>query len=122
MREEAMAVGQLDPEHRIRQQLDNFAFYLDSVFSRHVSISGSDFVTRIVCSKCADGLRSEVTTVQPSWRIFTALPPMFTIGSIAKIIPAFSFGPLPLRPKFGTCGSSCSLRPTPWPTNSRTTL
>jgi hypothetical protein len=24
--------------------------------------------------------------------------------------------------KFGTCGSSCIVRPTPWPTNSRTTL
>ena len=32
-----------------------YSLYLDSVFSRHVSISGSDFVTKIVCSKCAEG-------------------------------------------------------------------
>src|SRR5450432_3062875 len=117
-----MAVLQLDSKQGVWQQFDDFALYFDSVFSRHVSISGCDFVIKTLCSKCADGLRSAVTTVQPSCKIFTALPPMFTIGSIARIIPAFNFGPLPLRPKFGTCGSSCSLRPTPWPTNSRTTL
>ena len=30
--------------------------------------------------------------------------------------------PWPRVPKFGTCGSSCSRVPIPWPTNSRTTL
>jgi hypothetical protein len=55
MRQNAMTVRQLDPEHRIRQQFDYLAFNFDDVFSRHVKISGSLFVTKTVCSKCADG-------------------------------------------------------------------
>ncbi len=56
------------------QEFDDFSFYLDNVFSRHVRISGSPLVIKTECSKCADGLPSAVTTVQPSDKIFT--PPV----------------------------------------------
>src|ERR1700741_908989 len=77
-----MSIGQFPPKHRIRQQLDYPAFNFDDVFSRHVKISGSPLVTRTVCSKCADGEWSSVTTVQSSCKTFTAARPMLTIGSI----------------------------------------
>ena len=40
--------------------------------SGHVKISGSPSVTRTVCSKWADSEPSCVTTVQPSFKIFTS--------------------------------------------------
>src|SRR5215472_17083241 len=55
MRQNAMSIGQLNPEHRIWKQFSYPAFNFDDVFSRHVKISGSPLVTRTVCSKWADG-------------------------------------------------------------------
>src|SRR6267143_3589384 len=98
MGEDAMPVGQLDPKHGIRQQLDDFAFYFNCVFARHVRISGSSFVTRTVCSKCAEGIPSAVRTVQPSSSNLTSEVPMLIIGSMASVIPAFNLGPLPRLP------------------------
>ena len=61
-----MTVRQFDAEHRIRQELDDRAFYFNCVFPRHVRISGSSWVIKTVCSKCAEGIPSAVQTVQPS--------------------------------------------------------
>ena len=55
MRQDAMPIGQLYPKHRIGQKLNYPALNFDDVFSRHVRISGSPFVTKTVCSKCAEG-------------------------------------------------------------------
>ena len=63
-----------------------------------VSTSGPSFVTATVCSKWADKLPSRVTAVQPSESTFTAGLPMFTIGSIASVIPSASRGPRPGSP------------------------
>ena len=89
----------------------------------HVKISGSPSVIRTECSKWADSEPSCVTTVQPSFKIFILARPALTIGSMAIVMPGFNLGES-FKPssKFGTCGSSCIVRPTPWPTNSRTTL
>jgi hypothetical protein len=51
-----------------------------------------------VCSKCALGAPSADTTVQPSLNITTSLVPALIIGSMAKVIPDFNFGPSPDRP------------------------
>ena len=84
---------QFDPEHRIGQQFDNFALYFNSVFSRHVRISGSPLVIRTVCSKCADRLsvhgHDGPVIPQDAHRAV----PMLTIGSMARVMPGFSFGP-----------------------------
>ena len=93
-----MAIGQGNAEHRIGQKLDNFAFYFNCVFPRHVRISGSPRVIKIVCSKCAEGMPSAVQTVQPSSRNLTEAVPELIIGSIASVMPAFNFGPLPRFP------------------------
>jgi len=61
-----MPVGQLDPKHCVRQQLDDRAFYFNASFARHVRISGLILVIKTVCSKCAEGIPSAVRTVQPS--------------------------------------------------------
>src|SRR6266699_7244333 len=98
MREHAMAIGQLNPKHSIGQQFDDRAFYFNCVFARHVRISGSSFVIRTVCSKWAEGIPSAVRTVQPSSSNRTAALPKLIIGSIASVIPAFNFGPLPRLP------------------------
>src|SRR4029453_3571641 len=98
MRKHAMAIGQLNSEHRVGQQLDDCALYFNCVFARHVRISGSPFVIKTVCSKCAEGRPSAVTTVQPSSSNLTSEVPMLIIGSIASVIPAFNFGPLPRLP------------------------
>ena len=58
-----------------------------------VSTSGPLSVTAIVCSKWAERLPSAVTTDQPSSSMRVAAPPMLTIGSTAKTIPAFKRGP-----------------------------
>jgi hypothetical protein len=42
--------------------------------------------------------------------------PMLTIGSIARVMPSTSSGPVPGSPWLGICGSSCISRPIPWPT------
>src|ERR1700755_310714 len=98
MCQDAMAIGQLDPKHGIGQQLDHCAFYFNCVLARHVRISGSSLVINTVCSKCAEGIPSAVRTVHPSSSNLTSEVPMLIIGSIARVIPAFSFGPLPRFP------------------------
>src|SRR5207302_2469347 len=98
MCEHAMTIGQLNSKHRIGQQLDDLAFYFNCVFARHVRISGSSLVIKTVCSKCAEGIPSAVRTVQPSSSNRTAAVPKLIIGSIASVIPAFNFGPLPRVP------------------------
>src|SRR5215813_8787313 len=98
MCQHATATWNVDPEHGVREQLDDGALYLNCVFARHVKISESPLVIRTVCSKCADGKPSAVHTVQPSSSNRTSDVPMLIIGSIASVIPAFNFGPLPLLP------------------------
>src|SRR4029077_18749720 len=98
MGQDLLAVGESNPKHGIRQQLDDCALYFNCVFARHVRISGSCFVTRTVCSKWAEGIPSAVRTVQPSSSSVTAAVPILIIGSIASVIPALSFGPLPRFP------------------------
>src|SRR5438094_8610650 len=112
MSQNEVPIGQFHPEHRIRQELDHFAFYFNCVFPRHVRISGSSFVIKTVCSKWADGIPSAVQAVQPSSSNLTAPVPKLIIGSMASVIPALSRGPLPRFPYFGICGSSLSFRPT----------
>src|SRR6266436_3667534 len=98
MCEHAMAIGQLNPKHSVGQQLDDRAFYFNCVFARHVRISGSFFVIRTVCSKCAEGIPSAVRTVQPSSSSLTSEVPMLIIGSMASVMPALNFGPVPRLP------------------------
>src|ERR1700738_245737 len=98
MCQDAVLVRQLDPKHGVRKQLDDSAFYFNCVFPRHVRISGSSFVIKTVCSKCAEGIPSAVQAVQPSSSNLTAAVPKLIIGSIARGIPAFNAGPLPRRP------------------------
>src|SRR4051812_5673391 len=93
-----MAIGQGHPKHSIWQKFDDRAFYFNCVFPRHVRISGWSFVIRIVCSKWAEGVPSAVQTVQPSSSSRTEAVPKLTIGSIANVMPARSFGPLPRLP------------------------
>ena len=88
MRKHTMAIGQLNPEHRIGQQLDDCALYFNCVFARHVRISGSSFVIKTVCSKWAEAIPSAVTTVQPSSSKRTAAVPILILGSIASVITA----------------------------------
>src|SRR6478609_7268840 len=121
MCQHATATRNVNPEHGVRQQLDDGALYLNCVFARHVRISGSPFVIRTVCSKCADGKISAVHTVQPSSSNRTSDVQMLIIGSIASAIPAFNFAPLPPLTELGIWGSSCILRPTSCSTNSPTT-
>src|SRR5258708_23524245 len=80
------------------------------------------FVTATVCSKWALKLPSSVTAVHLSASTRAPGLPMLTIGSMASTMPSRRRAPCPRVPKFGTCGSSCSLVPIPCPTNSRTTL
>src|SRR5947199_10336245 len=98
MRQNTMTIAQCDLKHGIGQQLDDRAFYFNCVFARHVRISGSSLVIKTVCSKCAEGIPSAVRTVQPSSSNRTAAAPKLIIGSIASVIPAFNFGPLPRLP------------------------
>src|ERR1044072_694629 len=110
MCQDATATRDVDPEHGGRQQLNDGAIYFNCVFARHVRISGSSFVTKTVCSKCADARPSAVHTVQPSSSNRTSEVPMLIIGSIARVIPAFNFGPLSRFPSFGICGFSLFFR------------
>src|SRR5579884_3281152 len=98
VRQNAAPVCQLDPEHRVWQQLDYRAFYFNCVFARHVRISGSPLVINTVCSKWAEGSPSAVRTVQPSSSNFTSDEPMLIIGSMARVMPSLSLGPLPRLP------------------------
>src|SRR5437870_11644832 len=93
-----VAIRQLDPKHGIRKQLDDSAFYFNCVFPRHVRISGPSLVIRTVCSKWAERVPSAVRTVQPSSSNRTSELPLLIIGSIASVMPAFNFGPLPRWP------------------------
>src|SRR5262249_42218692 len=90
-------VLQLHAIHRARQKLGDHADYLRALTgtSLAVRIHGSPAVTATVCSKCADRLPSRVTAVHPSASTFTAAPPAFTIGSIARTMPSVSRGPCP---------------------------
>src|SRR5262245_1248422 len=136
----AMAVFELDPEHRIRQGLDYCPLDLDRVVLRllrlplfhlppsashqaasRVSTSGPESVTATVSSKWAARLPSSVTAVQWSASPRTPQCPIVTIGSIASTMPDRRTGPLPGSPKFGIWGSSWRARPMPWPTKARTT-
>src|SRR6184192_601057 len=98
MRQNTMAISEFNPEHGIGQQLDHFALYFNCVFPRHVRISGSSFVIKTVCSKCAEGMPSAVQAVQPSSSNLTAAVPKLIIGSMASVIPALRRGPLPRFP------------------------
>src|SRR5262249_2502832 len=95
MRQHATATRNLDPEHSVRQQLADGALDLNCVLARHLRISGSSVVTRTVCAKDADGRPSAAHTVQPPSSNRTSEVPMLIIGSIANVMPAFNFGPLP---------------------------
>ena len=98
MGQHPMPIWQLDPEYGIGQKLYDRALYFNCVFARHVRISGSSLVIKTVCSKCAEGIPSAVRTVQPSSSNLTAAVPKLIIGSIASVIPARNFGPLPRLP------------------------
>src|SRR5437763_14368465 len=105
MRQNAVTVGKFNSKHGIGQQLDDSAFYFNCAFARHVRISGSSFVIRTVCSKCADGIPSAVRTAQPASSTLTSDVPMSIIAAVATVIPAFTLGPLPRSPQLGICGS-----------------
>src|SRR6478735_8909419 len=117
-----MSVRQGDPIGSIGKLLQDDAFNFEGIFSGHVKISGSDSVMSTVCSKWADNEPSCVTTVQPSFKIFTPGKPALTMGSMAIVKPGRSFSDRLPSTKFGTWGSSWTCLPTPCPTNSRTTL
>src|SRR3954447_279430 len=97
-RQYATTTGGCRCETWSREQVDNGPLYLNCVFARRVRISGSCFVIRTVCSKCAYGRLSAVPTVLPPPSTRTSDVPMLIIGSIATVIPAFNLGPLPRLP------------------------
>src|SRR6266511_5453417 len=90
MRQQPMSIRQFHSEQNVFKDLDHGSFNFKGIFSWHVKISGSESVIKTVCSKWADSEPSLVTTVQPSFRIFTADPPALTMGSIAMVIPGLS--------------------------------
>src|ERR1700676_3042364 len=98
MGQNLVPVRQLHPKHRVREQLDNGAFYFNCVFARHVKISGSSLVIKTVCSKCAEGIPSAVRTVQPSSSSLTSEVPMLIIGSMASVMPGLKRRPIPRLP------------------------
>src|SRR5258708_39516316 len=112
MRQPPVPVGQLDPVQHTRQRFHYDTFNFDGIFSGHVKISGSDSVINTVCSKWAESEPSWVTTVQPSFKIFTPAMPAFTIGSMAMVMPGRNFRDDLPSTKLGTCGSSCIDPPT----------
>src|SRR5665213_15569 len=99
MGQNLVTVFKLHFEHGVGQGFHDLAFHRDAFFLSHtpqssrVIISGSPAVTMTVSSKCAERRRSLVITVQPSDSTSTAATPAFTMGSIAKVMPAFNFGP-----------------------------
>src|SRR5664280_1362388 len=66
---------------------------LDFPPSRLVNTHGPASVRVKVCSKCADGRPSRVTTVQPSSSSRVCRPPRLTMGSTASTRPWTSRGP-----------------------------
>src|SRR3989344_1305482 len=80
-----------------------------------VKISGPFLVTMMVFSTWALREPSFVRKEWPSLSTKSCPEPSVIIGSIAMTRPSTIFSPLPGSPKLGTRGSSCSLRPTPWP-------
>src|SRR5262245_4584173 len=127
VRQHLVAVVELHAEHGVGEGLYHGALDLNGVFFGHgqaairVRTSGPSSVMAMVSSKWAAMLPSTVTAVQPSSSTCTSQEPRVTMGSIASTMLALSAGPRPASPKFGTCGSSWSARPIPWPTNERTT-
>ena len=121
-RQQSVAVRQFHPVRCFGQHVHHSAFDFKGIISGHVRISGSDPVMSTVCSKWADSEPSCVTTVQLSFNNFTSGKPALTIGSIAMVMPGFNLSRHFPSTKLGTCGSSWTDRPTPCPTNSRTTL
>src|SRR5690606_21551556 len=63
---------------------------LNSPRGERVKISWPVSVMPIECSACALSVRSRVTAVQPSDRIFTWGRPRLIIGSMVKIMPGLS--------------------------------
>src|SRR5437868_696870 len=59
---------------------------------RAVRTTGPAAVQARVCSKWAERVRSAVTTVHPSGRVFVSGRPMFTMGSIAMHRPSVMGG------------------------------
>src|SRR5437763_5903116 len=97
-----MSYSQGDALTSIRKLIYNDAFNFEGIFSGHVKISGSDSVMSTVCSKWADNEPSCVTTVQPSFKIFTPGKPALTIGSMAMVSPGRSFSERLPSTKLGT--------------------
>src|SRR5688500_20321912 len=95
-------IRQLHPKQMVRQNFHYGTFNADGLFSGHVNISGSFSVISTVCSKCAEGSPSRVTTVHPSFNISTAGFPALTIGSIAIVIPGRKSCDDSPAPTFGT--------------------
>src|SRR5437588_4087622 len=104
MSQDKVAVRQLHPKHRVRQELDHLAFYFNCVFPRHVRISGSSFVIKTVCSKWADGIPSAVPAVPPSSGNLKAPEPILIIGSMPRVIPILMRGPHPTFTQFRISG------------------
>src|ERR671911_15427 len=69
-----------------------------------VKILGPPSVTATVCSKWAEREPSSVEIDQRSSATTTEAVPALIIGSIARVIPGASSGPLPGSPKFGIWG------------------
>src|ERR1043166_5121981 len=86
-----VSVDQLHLIRSVRQSFNYDTFNFEGICSGHVKISGSPSVINTVCSKWADSEPSCVTTVQPSFKIFTPGWPALTIGSIAKVMPGRNF-------------------------------
>src|SRR5215471_7297677 len=91
-RQQLMPVGKFDSICCLREHFHNYTFNLEGIRSGHVRISGSASVMSTVCSKWADNEPSCVTTVQPSFKIFTPGNPALTIGSMAKVMPGRNLG------------------------------
>ena len=100
--QQPVAIGQFHSERPVGQHFHYPALNPDGVFAGHVKISGSASVISTVCSKWADSEPSCVTTVQPSFNIFTPGEPALTIGSMAKVMPGLNLGEDFPSTKFGT--------------------
>src|ERR1041384_1334847 len=85
--QQAVPIGQLHSIGLAREHFHDYTFNFEGIRSGHVRISGWAPVMSTVCSKWADNEPSSVTTVQPSFKIFTPGNPAFTIGSMAMVIP-----------------------------------
>ena len=79
---------------------------------------GAKGATAIVCSLWAPREPSALRRVHPSGSVKMRSVVSRNHGSIATTSPGFKGSPRPGRPLFGTCGSPCMVRPTPWPPKS----